>query len=369
VPASALTALLSGPDGVPLAAALGDLPSPEVAEILVVLESAAPTRAVRKEIRRALYRLRQRGVPVPEPPSAPAAPALGAAAEDAEGFVSAIDGRGDRLVWILRGLAGGGALLIEAVMNEPAGLHTAQAHEVSRKQVRTARRQMEHETGLRFVAADWRILDALLVEAHERAAGRERAPDYLTIRPRLTADPPLAPTELVSSRLAPPSDEEAATLAAASANLLDEPELRGWYPPPDALKSFVEEIGAVEASPLIVSRAAQEERVREVIRRAAQEVYPAPVLARRLAATAYVLAESGREPVARRALAVAAVLRQRPAAISEVPFAVLLVERAVAPLLAERTKHQQEAERSSLVVTPGQVLRDRESSRPGRTRG
>jgi len=74
VGADAVAPLLAGADGAALAVALGELPSPEVAALLVALEPRAGERAVRKEIRRALYRLRQRGVPVPEPP-APAAAA------------------------------------------------------------------------------------------------------------------------------------------------------------------------------------------------------------------------------------------------------------------------------------------------------
>src|SRR5439155_392030 len=81
----------------------GDLPSPEVAALLVALEPRAGERAVRKEIRRALYRLRQRGVPVPEPP-APAGTPRTPAAPEAEGFLSLFDGRGDRLIWIVRPL-------------------------------------------------------------------------------------------------------------------------------------------------------------------------------------------------------------------------------------------------------------------------
>src|SRR5439155_685616 len=83
------------------------------------------------------------------------------------------------------------ALLIAAQVNEPEGLRDVSAGEASRKQIRAARQQLEAESGLRLVAADWRTLDALLVEAHVRAGGgttRER--DYLRLRPRLARAPP-----------------------------------------------------------------------------------------------------------------------------------------------------------------------------------
>ncbi|HYY06310.1 MAG TPA: hypothetical protein VE997_07015 [Candidatus Limnocylindria bacterium] len=369
VEADAVAPLLAGADGAALVAALGELPSAEVAALLVALEPRAGERAVRKAIRRALYRLRQRGVPVPEP-AAPAATRRAPAASEAEGFLSLFDGRGDRLIWIVRPLPSGGALLVAAQVNEPEGLRDVSAGEASRKQIRAARQKLEADSHLRLVAADWRTLDALLVEAHARAGGgaaRER--DYLRLRPRLTSEPPRPPAEPVSTRVTAPSAEESAALAAGSAALLEEPELRPWFPPPEAAAPFVEEIAGLRDSPLVLSRAAEEERVREILGRAARALFPPAVLARRLEGTAYLLAETGRAPAARRALAVALLLRARPADAMEIPLVAALVERAVGGLLAQATARAEEERRGALVVTPGQFLRDRTSSRRGRTPG
>jgi len=364
----ALAPLLAGSDGAALAAALGELPSPEVAALLVALEPHAGERAVRKEIRRSLYRVGQRGVPVPAPPAPAAAPRTPPAPE-AEGLLSLFDGGGDRLIWIIRPLPTG-ALLIAAQVNEPEGLREVSAGEASRKQIRAARQQLEAESGLRLVAADWRTLDALLVEAHVRAGGgttRER--DYLRLRPRLTHETPRPPAEPVSAQVTAPSAEESAALAAGSAALLEEPELAPWVPAPEAAAPFVEEIARLRESPLVLSRLAQEERVREVLRRAAATLFPPAVLARRLEGTAYLLAETGRALAARRALAVAQLLGARAAAALDVPLVALLAERAVGSLLAQATAHTEEERRGALVVTPGQFLRDRASSRRARTPG
>jgi len=93
--AEAVAPLLAGADGAALAAALGELASAEVVALLLALEPRAAERAVRKEIRRALYRLRQRGVPVPAPP-APASTPRTPAAPEAEGFLSPFDGHARR---------------------------------------------------------------------------------------------------------------------------------------------------------------------------------------------------------------------------------------------------------------------------------
>src|SRR3989442_1158662 len=124
--AEARAPLLAGADGAALAGALGELASAEVGALLLALGPRAGERAVRKEIRRAFYRLRQRGVPVPAPP-APAATPRTPAAPEAEGFLSPFDGRGDRLIWIVRPLPSGGAFLVAAQLNEPEGLRDLSA--------------------------------------------------------------------------------------------------------------------------------------------------------------------------------------------------------------------------------------------------
>ena len=358
-----LAELIAGPEAVAVAAALGELPSPHVATLLVRLEPHVRDRPARRAIRRALYRLRQQGVATPPPE--PAAPPP-RAEPVAEGLVSAFDGRGDRLIWILRPLATGGVLLIAAEVNEPAGLLGVQAMEVGRKRLREARRELE-ASGLRLLAADWQTLDALLVEAHARAASSDRERDYLRVRPRLTAEPPRPPAEPVSAQVAPPGADEVAGLVADSAGLLDEPELARWSPDPEAAAPFLEELTAARESPLLVSRAAQEERVRAILTRAAEALIPSATLARRLEGMAYVFAETGRPVRARQALAVAHWLRERPAA--DVPFVTALTEHGLGSLFAADTARREDQRRGALVVTPGQALRDRSPSRPGRIRG
>lgn len=367
--ADVVARLVAGPDGDAVLEALGDLPAAPVAKLLVELGPDAASRETRRALRRALYRLRQQGVPIPDAEPTASAPPAPRTEPDIEGLVSAVDGRGDRLLWLVRALDTGGWLLVAGQVNEPAGLRDGHAVEVGRKALRTARARLEKQSGLRLVPADWRIVDALLVEAHERAASTERTQDYLRVRPRLTRDPPAPPAEPASARATAPDGDEAATLLARSATLLDEPEFRTWWPSAEAMAPIVEEIATLRDSPLVVSPGAQEERLRAVLRRAATTLAPPPVFARRLAANAYILAETGRVPAARQALAVARALDERPNAAGDVPFVAAYVERAVGALLAAETARAEEEQRGSLVMTPAQFLKARASSHRERTRG
>jgi hypothetical protein len=359
-PTEAARALLAG-----LGVAVDpDAPPDAVAAALAVEAGRAHDRAARKEIRRLLYRLEQAGIATPAPAVAPAAPILG---PSIEAWVSAVDGRGDRLVWLVREQSAG-VLLVAADVNEPAGLRDLRTFDVSRKQLRDMRRRFQTEAGLTFAAADWRAVDALVLEAQDRLAGPDRRLDYRRVRARLTTLPPATAAELASSRVPPPSQDERAALVATSASLVAEPELRTWWPRPDATAPLLAEVRGVRESPLVLPPAQQEERLRAVLERAAAELYPEPPLARRLRATAFVFAESGRPDAARTALAVAAALEAGtpPPAI---PLVAALVQRGLGTQLAAAEAERREERAGALVLTPGELATRGSPSRPPRSRG
>jgi hypothetical protein len=363
IAADRLEQLVGGGDGHALLDALAEVGTAGAAEQLAALKERVGGKATRKEVRRALYRLRQRGVYTPvHRPAAPAPPR----APEIEGLLSAFDGRGHRLLWLLRPLASGGTLLVAAQVSERDGLRDLHVAEVSRKQLKAARHQLSADTGLRLIAADWRVLDALLVEAQERTPPHKDR-DYLKVRARLTTDPPAPPAEPVSRHAGGAADP--ASLVAGSAALLEQPEIASWWPDPAAAEPFLAEVASVRESPILLSRVQQEDRLRDVLRRAAAALYPAAALARRLEGTAYVLAETNRVPAAEQALAVAAALRARPDAPGEVPLIATLMQRALGELVATAEARHREERRDSLVVTPGEALRARSSSHPPRTRG
>jgi hypothetical protein len=333
-----------------LGVALGSgTPAAEVAGALAGAEAAAD-RATRKEIRRVRYRLAQTGVSAPATPPAAPAPLLGPAIE---AWVSAVDGRGDRLAWLVREQSNGALVLVAAEVNEPAGLRDLRVLDVTRKQLRTMRQRFQREASLTLVEADWRAVDALVVEAQARLAAPDRRLDYARVRMRVTTLPPLAPAELVSARVRPPDADERPRLVAESAALVAEPELRTWWPRPDDAGPILDEIRVIRESPLVVSKPQQEDRLRDVLSRAARSLYPPALMARRLDATAFVLAETGRLEAARRALAVAATLRADPDA--DVPLLQTLAVQGLGAQLAAAEAERRDERAGALVLTPGEI--------------
>ena len=342
-----------------IVARLAREPDAARAAALRALEAGAARtgrKAVAKEARRALYRFAQRGVAVPgaapaETPRRPAAPGL-------EGYLSAIDGRGDRLVWLVRPRREGGLLVLTAVLNEPAGLRDVALAELPRKTLRRMERDLQARHHLRMVEADGAYCDALLGEgfARARAAGTAGVGEYPTYRARLTSAAPAPRDPPLATRVLGEHDDEPAASAAAGAALLDEPEFLTWRLERAILAPYLAEIAAARESPLVLSRPQQEERVRAVVAKALRELFGGEVGAayrRRLEEMAYVLHATGRRVPALIALRTARALAAGATGGDGIPFFEELARRGFTVLLEEDAARARDQAAGSVLVRPG----------------
>jgi hypothetical protein len=309
-------------------------------------------KAAAKDARRALYRFSQRGVVAPP---APVATAPRWTTSPLEGWVSGIDGRGDRLVWIVRAQPSGGLVVLTAILNEPAGLRDITLAELSRKALRRMQDDLRARHRLQLVTADGTYCDALVAEGYERvrvAGAAEGVGQYPTLRTRLTSQEPASLAPPLIARVAPGALTDTAAAVHGGA-LLDEIEFITWLLERDVLAPYLAEIAAARESPLVLSRPQQEERVQAALGRARRELFGgdrAVVYRRRLEEMAYVLHASGRRDLA---LAAAATAGRLAGGDDTTPFVIELLRRSVAALVAEdEAKARADAE-GSVLVRPG----------------
>lgn len=313
-------------------------------------------KAVAKEARRQLYRFAQRGVAVPEPEPV-AAPVRRPASVVVEGYLSPVDGRGDRLVWLARPQREGGLAVLTAVLNEPAGLRDAALAELPRKTLRRMERDLHARHHLRMVPADAAYCDALLAEgfARARAADTPGIGEYPTFRARLFHTEPAPRDPPLAARVLGTADDPAA-LVARGAELLDVPEFATWRLERATVAAYLEEIAAARDSPLVLSRPQQEERVRSVVARALRELFAGgagDAYRRRLEEMAYYLQATARRDLAEVALATAGALAASTAGGDGVPFVEELARRSFAALLEEDAARERAKAESSVLVRPG----------------
>lgn len=364
-PADALAKLreLRGTPGiadVAIARALGAIVDPAAAAMLAEMEARA-TGATRREIRRALYKLKQRGVVAPAS-SAPATsiPHADDAAEETgiAGMLSPIDADGARIVWILKPRTQGGVLRMWALVSEQDGLVGAQNTGMSRRELKSEREELERRAQIKLVDADWRLADFIACEAWRNTPESRRGTvgNFLALRSELIASPP--PAEFVH-----PIYAELAAAAAdePSVELLKEPELLEWRLPDAILKPYVDEIGQAGESVIVVSEVHKQERVNAVLDRATGELLSGDNrrrIQRRFEDIAYYLARSGRRRQAGWAVAAAARLRDGADVAKLLFFQAFIRNQLGAIAAAEQQKAQEEPR---LIMTPAEAMRAREA--------
>lgn len=348
-----------------IAARLGALPEVASVDALRELETRATDKLVRKEVHRSLYRLEQRGIAVPH--AAPAAAPRAVAAAALEGYLSAVDGRGDQLVWLLKPRPGGLAHLF-AVINDPDGLREVELTETTRKALRAAQQELLSKHDLRMIPADWRYCDALIDRAFRWATekGHPVSGDYRGLRAQLIKEPPVALTPLVFALLDADAIRADAPLLGESDKLLEEKELRTWFFDPETLKAYLDEARRIKDSPLVLNQAQQQELLRAIAERAVDELFGGarqPSWVRRLEEMAYFFHATGRVDQAKRALAVAIALEASTQGGRGISFCEQLTRTSLAGFLQMEEQRQEEESRSSLVLTPQQAAREAQRRR------
>ena len=345
-----------------IARALGAVIDVEAAQMLAEMEAGA-SGTLRREIRRALFRLKQHGI---EPPAA-AAPAASIPRGDATeiaAMLSPIDVEGARIVWIVKPRMQGGVIRMWALISDSDGLVGAQNTGLTRRELKSEREELERRANVKLVDADWRVADFIACEAYRNtpAARRGHVGNFLVLRAEMISSPP--PTELVHPVYA---ELAAEIVSEPSVELLKEPELLEWRLPDTLIKPYVEEINRAGESVIVLNPMHKQERVNAVIDRATAEILAGDNgrrIRRRLEDIAYYMARDKRRVQAGWAAAAAARLRD-DIDVTKVLFFQALVRTQLGTVAA--AEEQKAAEEPRLIMTPAEAMRAREA-REARTR-
>ncbi|MGC2492296.1 hypothetical protein, partial [Candidatus Binatus sp.] len=333
---------------------------PAAAAMLAELETGA-SGAMRREVRRALYKLKQHGIDAPHsaiPSTATSIQDTAPEKTEKTAMLSPIDGEGARIVWIVKPRVQGGVIRMWALISEREGLVGAQNTHLTRRELKSERDELERRAQVKLVDADWRVADFIACEAWRNTpeSRRGQVGNFLALRSELITSPP--PTELVHPVYAELATE---TAGEPSVELLKEPELLEWRLPDDLLKRYVDEINEAGESVIVLSPMHKQERVNAVIDRATAELLRGDTgkrIQRRLEDIAYYLARVGRREQAGWAAGAASRLRDG-IDVTKVLFFQAFIRTELGTVAA--AEQQKAEEEPRLIMTPAEAMRAREA--------
>ncbi len=307
---------------------------PALAEAL----AASGNKGLAKAAKKALYRLRSRGVEVAEPPRPSASEAsrpVIAGPEPLPALLTSIDGTGERVLEIARPLRGGGIEAIQFLYSDEQGVQRLQVTELSRGEYRRVVKQATSPGA-----------DAAVEIPHTEALERLTAAVGLNLRTR-TAFPQGLDTVMrhlgVQARdvplALPPPEPEDERLAHEGHKLHEEPEMRGWLPPMPELERLAHTVHELESSPLALTLAQRNEEYLQAAQSQAHAFFASPAMRQLYASRLWEMAlhfeRIGKEHPARVARAEA---RRLAHGVSEPPsrYAERLFEKALLVTMARR---------------------------------
>jgi len=335
--------------GLAFVEALGSMTTPVALKALEALQEIPVAKPLRRAVKTALYRLGRHGLSLERERGEEAAPRVlvpRPADRRAESWVGWPEGSGDRGLIVVVPESGANYLLAMAVVNPAVGFRDLQVSGTTRKGVRALVAELTgHEsTGLRPIPLPHAVF--LLNEcAQIHQAQSQPLPEEYELVRRYVASWVTTPPNRAHIYELLNREEIAADpiLLRASESLLDLPPLSSWQLPQEAALPLVEKVQGLGETRLVLSRASQFERVDQLMREGAGEIFT-PALRqyyrRLLEETALLFWQEGRGPEARRALAGAIDLEREVGRFTENTFVLGLIKRA----LGEALKEQQQGE-------------------------
>ena len=335
---------------------LGRIAEMEAVEALAKMESEARDKALKKEIRRSLFKLSQKGLTVPETNTSGSiglTPLLKAGSET-EAYMSAVDGAGGRLLWIAKPQPGHGLQTIQAMVSDREGLLRVGGAHIRRKELRNMSREIKEKHGVSMISVPWEYADQTLYEAYEKgkSKGRTGFENFHELRAAIASGKPQQQEHPIYRRLNPEMVTEG-IWRERSRRLLEEPELRFWFFDEDWVKPYLSQLEEAQSSRLVLNQVQKEERLAGIVRDAVKTFCTGDtgaVLQRRMEDMALYFIETGREDAAKLSLAVALQIRTGDPGPLDISFLTGLAQKSFGFYLSQQKTKQ--AEEPSFIVKP-----------------
>ena len=316
--------------------ALGATATPAAVKVLNALQEIPAEKPMRRALKTALYRLARQGLVVEEEKKEPAPRVLVPRPADrqATAWASWPESSGDRGIVLKLPDAGRGYLVAVGVLNSEGVFQDFEAIQTTRKGVRALLDQITGGRPGRLIKIPLEHFRFLYEEVTEfyKKQDMELPPGYEAIHKQLSFWAEEVPHPAVYNLLDREEIASDSLLLRGSDSLLDVPPFVSWRLDEEVVNPFVEKIKNLSESRLVISPTAQVERVEQIVREAAAELFTLEMrqrYRRLLEEAALLLYLEDRQHEAKRAVAAAIDMEKELGLLSENTFALGLVKRSI----------------------------------------
>jgi hypothetical protein len=341
---------------IPLIDALVNLPTSQTALLLEEMMGMLKDKGALKAIKRALYRLRQKGVAW-EKRISPEKPILRPAQPGApQGYVGAMDSSGSRVIVIVRPLHRGGARVYFSIVSDLEGIQRLEITDLTKK-------DLKEFVGASLASAEFPVVEApggycalLLREAaeHSRKNGKPLPQRYGDVEGGLSDVQWDGPVPLIYQHIQEEAVKDKPRLLKESGGLHRIAPFSLWLLPSEAVRKYAEAIKEAEASHLVLTPQQKDARLNSLYREALEELFPEAqrlLWKRRLEEMAYILWKMRKGREASMAVSAAVDLKAPFGAIEPNPFVWNLLLKSLYALLESERGGKEKSEGPSRIIT------------------
>ncbi len=340
---------------------MASLGSRDAADALMRFLSQARDKDRVKQVKKALHRLRSQGVEVEDSSTETEGGFTLAietgALQDSRTYLTSIDGRGARLVWVLWRAPSGGSRLLQAVVDDEVGVREAEAATVTRQGFRDYVEEMKKNPTVLLQQVPYERASEVLAAAAMLTESAEGAlpADYRSWAELAEVPPRPAGSSPIYDHIEEFSLRGDETLIDDAMTQLREPHFQSWALYGDVVGEAAEEVRLAESSTLMISDEQRKERMQDAIRGAIVGTFDGEARKRyrgRLEAMAEMLWDRSQRDEARQVLAAAVGMTEVEDLFRGHSFARAMAHRGVWLAYQDKQREIQSEEQRSRIVRP-----------------
>jgi len=306
--------------------------------LLLSLNKAFERKDVQKAVKRALFKLRSKGVAVPDRLDGEGSLSLRLFGElerkNPEGYVGPIDGTGTRGVLVSFPRLPSGYDAGIGVVSDETGFVEFHAATYSKKRLTALKQHLFEEMHVRIPASIPHVLTILEgAYAKSQQGSLNIPPDYLRLRNQALRNVTLLERSPIYELLPePPAPGEFPTPSRLE-RLFGHGLMETWLIGPDEIEPLLVEMEETEGTPLLLSEAQEQGRIQSIKERWAQKAFPESklvTLKHRLEEMAYVFHKRDETELAGIALSAALLTLEKSPLQGINPVLAFLLEKSIA---------------------------------------